>query len=663
MQKDIRESELYQDIEQYYKSLHQPGTGLVSDAAEINAASHGRTAVFSGTMMDGLEGAIPTRICEVELASGDTRVLTFGPNLDRSPKYSPCGQQIAFLSDRIQRGNFQLYLLDPATGAASATPQVDGWVEYFHWSPDGSRILLGVAGHGADVASGQGAVPSNSRGKPLPDWMPVVDNGSERHHWRHVWVYDLAANSVLQLQCPKTNIWEAVWCGVGAIAAVVSKGPSEALWYKSHLERISLAEGAGQVLFQPDDQIGWPAASPSGRYVAIVEAVCSDRTIVAGDLIVVDTVSGQVSKVPTLGVDITYTEWRSDHHLLLAGHRGFKTVVSLYDNESLEVTEIWQSAELSTVGRYATLSGFKTAGDCVMVSEGFTQAPCIAEICAGDYRTVKSINLSEPNLFDGLRPVEPVTWLADDGLEIQGWLLRPSGEGPYPLLMEVHGGPVWHWRPRWLARTPHMLTLAKRGYAVFWPNPRGSSGRGQHYARQVKGDWGGADAQDLLAGIDDLVRRRIADPARIGITGGSYGGFMTAWLCTQDSRFAAVAPVAPHTNQVSQHLTSNISYFDTLFLKDHYYNHGGRHIERSPVMYAHKAVTPTLNVCGALDRCTPPGQALEFHNALLENNVESVLITYPKEGHGVSKFPTLIDYNTRLINWFEKHMGAELSPS
>ena len=170
---------------------------------------------------------------------------------------------------------------------------------------------------------------------------------------------------------------------------------------------------------------------------------------------------------------------------------------------------------------------------------------------------------------------------------------------------------------------------------------------------------GGADAQDLLCGIDHLVRRGIADPKRLGVTGVSYGGFMSAWLVTQDPRFKAAVLVSPVTNQVTEHLISNIPHFTTLFLADRFDNPGGKYFERSPVMHAHRARTPTLNICGALDRCTPPEEAVQFHNALLQNGVKSVLVTYPQEGHGVRQFPALIDYAARLVGWFQEHMPAE----
>jgi len=200
--------------------------------------------------------------------------------------------------------------------------------------------------------------------------------------------------------------------------------------------------------------------------------------------------------------------------------------------------------------------------------------------------------------------------------------------------------------------------LIQRGYAVFFPNPRGSAGRGRDFARKVKGDLNGADSDDLLSGLDSLIERGVADAGRIGVTGISYGGCMTSWLIAQDSRFAAAVSVAPHNNYVTEHLISNIPHFVASFLDDRYNNPGGKYFERSPVMHAHKIKTPTLNICGALDRCTPPEEAMQFHNALLETGVKSVLITYPEEGHGVGKFPAAIDYAARVVAWFEGHMPA-----
>jgi dipeptidyl aminopeptidase/acylaminoacyl peptidase len=198
--------------------------------------------------------------------------------------------------------------------------------------------------------------------------------------------------------------------------------------------------------------------------------------------------------------------------------------------------------------------------------------------------------------------------------------------------------------------------LVSQGYAVLNPNPRGSSGRGQEFARHVFGDMGGADTHDFLSGIDALVERGVADPDSIAVMGGSYGGYMAAWLVTQDSRFAAAIPISPVTDWYSQHFTSNIPFFDALFLDGDPEAPGDNFHARSPVAHASKVRSPCLNIAGALDRCTPPGQAEEFHRALLEHGVESQLLIYPQEGHGVRAFPAVIDVCTRILDFLGAHL-------
>ena len=251
-----------------------------------------------------------------------------------------------------------------------------------------------------------------------------------------------------------------------------------------------------------------------------------------------------------------------------------------------------------------------------------------------------------------------MSWTAPDGLEIQGLLVTPEGPGPHALVTSVHGGPVGVTTERWAMRNLSLAILAARGYAVLHPNPRGGSGRGQDFARMVYGDMGGADAADILAGSTRMVERGVADRERLGVTGGSYGGFMSCWLVGQTDRFAAaVALLAGHglvqPAPDQQHRT--------LGPRDPRGRPGqpGRRVLRpSPIAFAHRANTPTLITAGLQDRCTPPGQAEEFFAALQEAGVESEFVLYPEEGHGVRKFPAAIDFTTRLVGWFERHMPA-----
>jgi dipeptidyl aminopeptidase/acylaminoacyl peptidase len=635
--RDVRGTATYAEIEGYASAWLRPGSGLVRDAAELAVSPDGRKLAFAGVMVETLVGVPTTRICIVDLDRGNLQVVSFGPNTDRLPKWSPDGQQLAYLSDREAPGQFQPYLLDLGSGAARALPRPEGWVEYFHWRADGRALLLGVAGLGADLAGAQGGVASKRGATELPSWMPELETGDEAYRWRSLVVLDLESGATRPATPAGFNPWEATWLGNDAILAIGSDSPDEAAWYSATLRVVDPIARTARELYRSKHQIGWPSAAPDAKHIAVVEAVSSDRGLVAGNLLIVDR-QGATTRCAISDVDATSSSWVSNTEVLYAGHRSFETVVGLYDIASSRARELWTSSTQTVGPRFypdvAPVPGRPGAFACTTV--GFTDAPAL-------------------QYWNG-ETLRAVRWTAPDGLEIHGWLLKPAGAGPYPLVMEVHGGPVWLYRPAYLGAGGVRLALLRRGYAVLLPNPRGSSGRGQNFASKVFGDMGGADTHDYLSGIDELVRRGLADPQRLGVMGGSYGGFMSSWLVTQDSRFAAAVPVAPVTNWVSEHLTCHIPHFCEQFLDDSMTNPAGKYHTRSPIMYASRVRTPTLIVCGALDRNTPPGQAVEFHHAVRLHGAESVLVTYPQEGHGVRSYPAVIDFSTRVVTWFEKHM-------
>jgi dipeptidyl aminopeptidase/acylaminoacyl peptidase len=664
MNKDLRGSPLYRQAEMLFDQIRRPASGLITDAYEICVAPDRACAVFVGEAVEGLECLPSRRIWEIDLHSGSLRALTFGPQTDRLPKFSPDGSKIAFLSDRRERGNFQLWILDLRHGAVRRTPEAEGWVENFHWSPDGRKLLLCTAGHGADIAGSQGAIASKRRSSDSPSWLPSVDTSVERYSWRQLLIYQLDNDGVVRVKHKGLNPWEATWVGNTAIAMIASDKPGEGSWYSSRLILVDLEQRRICDLFQPEEQIALPVGSPDGTRVSVIESICSDRGISAGDLRVIDVRSRDVEEIQSNSVDIAVTDWRSDHQIVVAGHRGFETVIGCYDTDTKSFSEHWSSDAITTGGRYVNISVQRKSGDCVFVTESFTRSPEISVMVDGKYACVRSLDAGYSQIADNaIGQVSKVEWEVFDGLVIHGWLIEPRAERPLPVVMNLHGGPVWHWRPGWLGRTRniYMLMLICNGYAVFLPNPRGSGGRGQEFARKVIGDINGADGRDLLSGLDYLVSEGIADPLRIGVMGGSYGGNMAAWLITQDLRFRAAVPMFPHCNQVTQHLLSNIPEFMSLFLDDHFSNIRGRYLERSPVMYADQVKTPTMCICGALDRCTPPHEAMQFYRALIERDVDSALVTYPEEGHGIQGFPAALDLAARVALWFNEHMSGKVA--
>jgi dipeptidyl aminopeptidase/acylaminoacyl peptidase len=656
MKRDMRTSDIFHEARRIFEQVYRPAENFVSDIADIQLSTDVTRVLFTGTVVEDLNQPASTRICEYDLVEDSIRIVTSGPNCDRHARIAPDRTTIAFVSDRDRLFDFQLFYLDPRSMSVTAGPKVEGWVEYCEWSPDGRRILLGVAGHGAELSSGQGAYKTAEIASDAPGWMPHVIGQPTDAMRRTAWIVDVATGG-LSCASGAENIWEATWCGNHRLAVVSSREPGEGAWYAAGLSIIDLATGIVAPVYQPASQIGLPRSSSSGRYLAFIEAVCSDRGYVAGDLRLCDLRDGTCQLLQTGNVDTTCIEWRSDKNLLVAGHRGLETVVCSIDADDGRVNELWQSTEVTTAQIYATVLGLEQPDDFAFVCETFVDRPRIATVRGGALQVAPAMP-GKACPSDACAGALAVRWQAPDGLEIEGWLLKPHGQPPYATILEVHGGPVLHWRPYWLGRSTAAVMLLRRGYAIFLPNPRGSSGRGQAFAAQVVGDVGGADTDDFLSGIDYLVNSGTADPSRLGVTGLSYGGFMTCWLTTRDNRFGAAISVGPATNHVSHHLLGNIPQFDSLFLQDHYTNLSGSYYTRSPLLQAHRSKTPTLLVCGDLDRCTPPEEAMQFHNALLENGVMSFVVRYPQEGHGVHAIPAAIDFAARSVVWFESHIPA-----
>ncbi len=655
--RDISGTALFAEMRARFAAWYRPGSGLPADFVDLSLSPDGRTVAAAAVLAEGLEGLPGQRLCLIDVSTGDIEFVSKSKRIDRGAKWSPDGSMLLFCSDRDAPYNFQLHLLSIADRSETCIPLENLWVEYAHWSPDGRRVLIAAAGRGVDLAGAQGGIPSPlAEESEAPAWAPAIEAGHDEGEWRSLWTYDLESRALGKVSPDGVTAWEAVWAGPENILFVASDRPGEEDWYKADLRMLDLRNGDLRTIYVPEDQLGWPSASPCGERIAIVEAVCSDRTIVAGTLLL-GTPDG-FSPVNTSGVDATFTAWQSETELLYAGHRSFETVLALHDTASKQSRLLWSNDQLTFGGlRYAEAAPGKVPGTAALMVEGFFRCPELVLIDDAGTRTVLSVG--DPEFIrhcEALGEAHQHRWTAPDELEIHGWRLQPWTQQPNATVMDVHGGPVWMWRPRFIGRPSYGALLVERGFTLFQPNVRGASGRGQPYARMVFGDMGGADTCDFLSGIDQLVNQGIADPARLGITGGSYGGFMSAWLISQDRRFAAAAPIAPVTDWTSEHLTSHIGHFCELFLADDMTQPGGKYHSRSPIMFAAGVETPALIICGSIDQNTPPSQALEFHRALRRHGRESVLLTYPGEGHGVRKMPASIDFSSRLVGWFAERM-------
>jgi dipeptidyl aminopeptidase/acylaminoacyl peptidase len=352
---------------------------------------------------------------------------------------------------------------------------------------------------------------------------------------------------------------------------------------------------------------------------------------------------------------VTSHLWLDDHHILWAGLRGMDTVVGLGDVATGRSHEVWSA--MGTTGAHQPVVSGVAGADPVVVLERHDSPPALGRLGRDGWHPV--LRTDGPGTrFVTARggSTRAVSWVSRDGTRVQGLLTVPDAGGPHALVVDVHGGPVTAWHDGWLGRDTHAWLLVARGYAVLRPNPRGSTGRGPAYASAVVGDVGGRDVEDVLAGVEHLVGEGTVDPARVGVTGTSYGGYLAAWLPCRSDVFAASVACSPVTDWVSQHLTTNVAELDLRMLVGDPSDGASHYTTRSPLAHVHRISTPMLLTAGLHDLACPPAQAQVLYGALRARGVEAALAVYPEEGHGVRGAEALADQCARLVAWFERFM-------
>jgi dipeptidyl aminopeptidase/acylaminoacyl peptidase len=570
------------------------------------------------------------------------------------PAWSRDGHWLAFASDHGHPGRASPWVREPS-GAVRRLADLDGSVESLRWSRDGSYLLGVVADPGSDR---QGAGTATRIPATAEDGEPVVRRPGQA--WRRIWRFDVASETAAPVSAEGVNVWEFGWAGDGPAVAVVSSDPSESAWYDAWIALVDLPAGTTRVVHRPAWQVQSPVIDADATRIAFVEGFGSDRTCLVAVVKVLDLGSGQI-RSPAPQLDVAQLEWLEDGRLFYVGLAGLDSMCG-YVAVDGHVEEPWRGR--ATLGpRYgmrATVSADGTVVAAAMEAPGEPQELCVLDARRGSWSASTTINAPLARLV--APTIERVAWAASDGVEIEGILMRPRdrGDAPLPLVVFIHGGPVGSFTFTFMPG-PMAITaaLTRAGYAVLLPNPRGSSGRGQEFALAVRGDMGGTELSDTLAGVEALSRTGTVDRARVGITGGSHGGYITAWAVTQTDAFAAAAPWACVSDWLSFHNTTNIGRFDELFLGSDPYDPTGHHFTRSPVTHARTCTTPTLILHGEEDLCTPLGQAQELYHALVEAGCETELVIYPRAGHGWQERDQVLDSCARITAWFDRHLAPD----
>jgi len=591
------------------------------------------------------------RIWRVGL-DGATEQLTFGPSTDAMPRWSPVDDRLAFASDRPVAGRMSLFLARPGEDPAHLG-EVEGSVQQAAWTSDGSALLVLAVDEGGFGAATDGAVRLAWSEHPPDPHVFRPDQG-----WRRLLRVDAESGKTREVGPPGVSVWEFDLVDASTAVALVSDDPSESGWYRARLALLDLDARSLRDLWIPDRQVQGPVVDPSGTRAALLEGWSSDRGLVAGDLRLVDLGSGERLPVDTGLSDLSSVGWIDQETLWFAG---WDRMGSRLGTVTVRGDVRWSMSDEAIVGPssfHARIEPLRDGG-FVAIREALRQPPELVrrpDVPGGSWSTITAFNDGLADGLPGYPEVRELEWEGAGGLAIQGLLLVPDGPPPYPTVVMIHGGPTWAWKYGF--DPGYSLPLWAAGFAVFLPNYRGSTGRGQEFTRLNVGDPAGGEFEDILRGVDRCVELGLASPGRIGVTGGSYGGYLTGWaVCTTD-RFAAGVMVSGIVDMLSCHLTCNHAFSEFIFGGDQRDTRSLElFMERSPITHVAGASTPTLILHGSEDQCTPLGQAQELYQGLVLNGTPTELVVYPREGHGFREREHAFDAQRRTIDWFERYLG------
>jgi dipeptidyl aminopeptidase/acylaminoacyl peptidase len=449
-------------IEQLLDTRHPADVALSPDGRQL-------AVVVAGGA--GQPGRAPAARLWLGPLGGTLRQVMELDCTDGVPRWSPSGAELAIASDREHRGRMSLYIAGPAAATISPLGRIGGSVEEIAWAADGSSLIVLAADLGLETAGALNAVLIADTAQAAPD--PVVLPGPPA--LRRLYQVDRASGATREIHLGGLNAWDFSWDGAGTLAAIVSAGSGESDWYTAAIAVYQLAGGTRQVAgYQPRWQLGVPRLAPGGQRLAFLEGVCSDRGILAGELMVAGISPGDLDPRPLGPDNVQYLEWRDDESLLYAAADGVRSVIGTAGTGAGGAV-VWRGDRTLGDGYHVRTSSDAAGRRVVAVTEGASGPPEVACLPLGGDTPAAWTRVTDFNagLDPGPPPSwEPVTWTCD-GHQIEGLLVLPPGRAAerLPLVVLLHGGPTWGWGYQW-SNADFPVLWAAAGYAVLMPNPR-----------------------------------------------------------------------------------------------------------------------------------------------------------------------------------------------
>jgi len=598
--------------------------------------------------------------------------------------WAPDAKALAFFSDCDHPGlQANLYLSQLNGDPARRLTDLKGYVEAPSFSPDGSRIAF-LYVEGATRPAGALAAMKSPAGVIGEDGVEIQRVAVAKVAAPGYFKPDTAAQ---QMASPAhLHVYEFDWRPDSkGFAYVAADPPGENNWWVAKLYTQTLGEQPRVVLTPATVegplhglQIAAPRWSPDGKDIAFIGGLMSDQGATGGDVWMVAAEGGAPRNLspgrPTTSV---WLEWGSDEFLYVSELAGGNSQLIRYhlnregsDLDSSKWTSSFGSPIFSIPGTVGdgrmemSLSANRDHSLFVFSASTFDRP---AEIYAAQPGVVMSsgldgvIRVSHWN--EGIEPVwgksVSISWKSDS-FRVQGWLMLPKDYDPakkYPLIVLVHGGPASAVTAHWGTRGGlSEAAFSAMGYFVLQPNPRGSFGQGEEFTQANRKDFGYGDLRDILKGVDAAAAQYSIDPKRVGLTGWSYGGFMTMFAVTQTDRFKAAVAGAGISNWQSYYGENSIDQWMTPYFGATVYDDPTVYARSSAINYIKNVATPTLVVVGDRDGECPAPQSFEFWHALRSRGVDSQLVVYPNEGHGFVDSAHRLDVLERAVAWFARYL-------
>ena len=555
--------------------------------------------------------------------------------------WSPDSARIAFLSDEKQA---QLFVVAAKGGKAKKLTSLTGFLTDPQWSPDGSKIAVLFA---ENAPGGGGPLEAE------PVETGVI--GGEIHNQR-LTVVDAASGAVKQVSPADFNIYEYDWSPDGKTFALsAAPGPADNNWWIAQLYTMPFDSGKMTAIFKPETQIAMPRWSPDGASIGFIQGLMSDEGFTGGDVFTIPAGGGTaVNRTPSRKSSPSAVAWLSPEKILITEYVGGSSAITTLDIRSGQTERLLQADQnLHIGGNFGNFSISRDGKTAAAIRSDFQHPPEIWAGATGDLKQVTQANAAHHPRWGEAKNVE---W-SSDGSSVQGWLLYPRDFDPskrYGMIVSPHGGPASAMTPHWPGVQFDPAVLSALGYFVFFPNPRGSYGQGEKFTRANVKDFGYGDLRDVMSGVDAVLKMAPVDPNRLGVTGWSYGGYMTMWTVTQTNRFKAAVAGAGIANWQSYYGENSIDEWMIPYFGASVYDDPKVYEKSSPITFIKQVKTPTLIQVGERDAECPSPQSYEFWHALKTLGVETQLVVYAGEGHDFRKPENRRDAVRRAAAWFDR---------